>query len=132
MKIKAILAGAFVLLAATAAQADPHIGQTALALVDSNTAQDVFKPDTPKIVLHAELVDMPDGTKVAADWIAEKTDAAPANYKIDSAEIVTTKAINEASFSMTKPDAGWPVGDYRVDLSIDGKPATSVKFTVAQ
>ncbi|MDB5561858.1 MAG: hypothetical protein JWN11_1276 [Hyphomicrobiales bacterium] len=132
MKIQAILAGAFVLLAATAAQADPHIGQTAFSLMDSNTSQDVFKPDTPKVVLHAELVELPDGTKVAADWIAEKTDVVPANYKVDSAEIVATSAINEATFSMTKPNAGWPVGDYRVDLSIDGKSAISVKFKIAE
>jgi hypothetical protein len=131
MKTQVILAGALVLLAATAAQADPHFGQLATSVVDSQSGQDVFKPDTPKIVLHAEMVEMPPGTKLDADWIAEKTDAAPANYKIDTSHVLVETGSNEASFALSKPDAGWPVGDYRVDLFIDGKPANSVAFKVA-
>jgi len=38
---------------------------------------------------------------------------------------------DEASFSLSKPTNGWPVGDYRVDLLIDGTKAKSVAFKVA-
>jgi len=132
MKAKALLAGAFILLAATAAQADPHIGQTAFSTVDGTTAQEVFPTDAAKIVLHVQLLDVTAETKIDADWIAEKTDAAPANYKIDTSHVTAQAAMTEAAVDLTKPDAGWPTGDYRVDLSVDGKPATSVHFKVAQ
>jgi hypothetical protein len=119
------------LLAAAAARADaPHYGQTALSMADSHTAQQVFKPDAPKIVLHVQLVDVPKGTPLAADWIAEKTGAAPANYKIDSSTVAAEDS-DEIAFSLSKPNAGWPVGDYRVDLSIAGQHAKSVHFQVA-
>jgi len=116
---------------APALAADPSIGRTALTLPDAKEVQTTFKSDAPKIILHAELLDMQQGTKVSADWIAENTNgAAPPNFKIDSAEI-TVKDEDEATFSLSKPNNGWPVGDYRVDLLIDGAKAKSVAFKVA-
>lgn len=122
------------LLAATAAfAAEPHYGRIALTTEGSTAVQAVFAPDTPKIVLHVEILDMPKGTKIAADWIAVKTDVAPANYKIDSAgeQLAEDVASDEKSFSLSKPDNGWPVGDYRIDLTIADKVAKSVPFQVA-
>jgi len=132
MKATAILAGAFVLLAATAAYADPHVAQTAFSTEDGTTAQDVFPPDTSKIVLHVQVQDVTEETKFDADWIAEKTDVAPANYKIDTSHVVAESGIDELEFTLSRPNAGWPTGDYRVDVSIGGEPATSVRFKVAQ
>ena len=38
--------------------------------------------------------------------------------------------MNNVDFNMSKPNAGWPVGDYRVDLFINGKPTGNAKFQV--
>src|SRR5579871_6536988 len=76
--------------AVPALAADPSIGQTAFAVPDSKTAQKIFTTDTPKIVLHVQLVDVPAKTTVGAAWIAEKTGGAPPDYEIDSAEITTS------------------------------------------
>jgi hypothetical protein len=113
--------------------ADGRFGQTTLA-VEGGKVQTVFAPDTPKIVLHAEIFEMPVGTRLTATWIAVKTEAAPANYKIESADVEIKQAVasDETSFWLTKPTAGWPVGDYKVDLSINGQVATSVSFEVAK
>ena len=128
--ILAALFAAFIAVVPAVA-ADPSIGRTAFTLPDAKDAQTTFKSDAPKIVLHAELLDMQQGTKVSADWIAENTNgAAPLNFKIDSAEMMV-KDEDEASFSLSKPTNGWPVGDYRVDLLIDGTKAKSVAFKVA-
>ena len=90
-----------------------------------------FKPDTPKIYLHAGLEDVPSGTKLSSVWIAEDTGGvAPANYKIDSVEITVGSIVNVATFSLSKPTAGWPIGAYRVDVSIGGKPAGTMQFAV--
>ena len=126
---------ALALLVSTSALADaPHFGRTALATEDGASAQSAFAPDTPKIVLHVEILDMPQDTKIAADWIAVKTDAAPPNFKITSAEKDLDDDVedDEMSFSLTKPDSGWPVGDYKVDLSIDGKTVKSVPFRIVK
>jgi uncharacterized RDD family membrane protein YckC len=90
-----------------------------------------FKPDTAKIFLNAKVLDAAPGTRLRSDWIAVKAQGAPANYKIDSSEVTTAKGTNQVTFSFSKPTAGWPVGDYRIDLFVDGKPATQVKFMVA-
>jgi hypothetical protein len=126
--------GLFLLASAVAFAADGRFGQTTLAVEGGSQAQTVFAPDTPKIVLHAEILEMPIGTKLTATWIAVKTDVAPANYKIESADLEVKQAVasDETSFWVTKPDAGWPVGDYKVDLSINGQVATSVSFKVAR
>ena len=91
-----------------------------------------FTPQTAKLFVHAKLVDVPSGSKVKSDWIAEKTQVAPPNYKIDSSELTVRAFMNEVDFNFSKPTAGWPEGDYRVDLSIDGKPAGVVKFKVVK
>ncbi len=64
--------------------------------------------------------------------IAVKTQVAPPDYKIDSSELVAHAGANDVVFSFSKPDAGWPEGDYRVDLFIDGKPAAKATFKVAK
>jgi hypothetical protein len=92
----------------------------------------VFGPNTPKIYLRTKLLDMPKGTVLKGEWIAEKTKVVPPNYRIDGVELKVGPLMNTAKFSMTRPNAGWPEGDYRVDLLIDGKPATQVKFKIAK
>jgi hypothetical protein len=132
MRLLSPIVGLAMLVSTVAFAESPHFGQTALALGDAKTAQTVFAPDAAKIVLHVQIVDMTEGTKLTADWIAVKTDVAPANFKIDSATTELEEDAEEATFSMSKPNAGWPVGDYKVDLSINGKVTTSVPFKVAK
>jgi len=92
-----------------------------------------FKPTTPKIFVELKLVDVPSGTKVRGDWIAVDTGgAAPPNYKVATKEMKAGGIINDLTFSYSKPNAGWPAGDYRVDLFIDGKAAGQAKFKVVK
>ena len=111
--------------------AEPHFGEILIAPTkEAIASQPVFPVDTATIFLNAQLIDMPVGTKLTSTWIAVKTAVAPPDFRIDSAEFTIGPAVNVANFSMSKPKAGWPVGAYRVDLLIDGKPATSVPFEV--
>jgi uncharacterized RDD family membrane protein YckC len=92
-----------------------------------------FKPATAKIFVDAQLEDVRSGSKARSDWIAVDTGgAAPANYKIATTEMKVGGLINHVTFSFSKPNAGWPAGDYRVDLFIDGKPAGQAKFKVVK
>jgi hypothetical protein len=122
----------FALSAGAAYAAGDHIGRTALVVGDDGKeAQTVFATDAPKIVLHAELKGAEAGAKVEGIWIAVKTDAAPANYKIDAATLtLDSSALEEVTFSLSKPTAGWPVGTYQVDLTYNGTAEKSVPFSV--
>jgi hypothetical protein len=113
--------------------ASPRYADLVLSDAKGGPPKSTFKPQTEKIFLHANLVDVPSGAKVRSDWIAVNTNgAAPANYKIDSVELKIGKLVNSVDFNFSKPTKGWPVGDYRIDLFIDDKPATNVKFTVTK
>ncbi|HEX4507836.1 MAG TPA: hypothetical protein VH722_19065 [Alphaproteobacteria bacterium] len=111
--------------------AGDHIGRTALVVGDDGTeVQQQFAADTPKIVLHVELKGAEPGAKIEGAWIAVKTDVAPPNYKIDAATVTADNGQDEATFALSKPDAGWPVGSYQVQLTYDGAVEKTVPFTV--
>jgi hypothetical protein len=122
----------FGLVAAAAAYAaSPHYSDMKLSDEEDGSPMEAFAPDTDKIFLHAGLIDTPAGTKLTSTWIAEDTNGvAPANYKIDSVDLTVAPPINVATFSLSKPTSGWPVGSYRVDLFIDGKAAGTMHFKV--
>jgi hypothetical protein len=125
----------FALLAVSAGAAHAagdHIGRTALVVDEGTEVQTIFAADTPKIVIHIELKDAVVGAKVEAAWIAVKTDAAPANYKIDAATVTLDNALDEATFGLSKPDAGWPAGAYQVELSYGGTLEKTVPFSVTK
>src|SRR5258706_272935 len=113
--------------------ASPRYADLVLSDSKGGNAKSTFKPQTAKIFLNAKLVEVPTGAKVKSEWIAVDTGgAAPPHYRIDSVEMTVGPLINNVDFNFSKPTAGWPVGDYRVDLFIDGKPAGNVKFKVAK
>jgi hypothetical protein len=118
---------------AASVQAAPHFADVTVSDSEDGEATETFAPTTPKIFVHAGLVDVARGSKVSSDWIAEDTGGvAPANYKIDSVALDTGMLTNVVTFALSKPNAGWPVGKYRVDLSIDGKAAGAAHFKVSE
>lgn len=99
---------------------------------DADTTQDSFAPDTPKIFVSAELTeDVPAGSKVNIAWISvDSGGVAPPNYKIDEVNLDITSMINHVNSALTKPNSGWPVGTYKIEFSVDGKPMESIGFAV--
>ena len=127
-----LAAGVAALLAAGEVAAAPRYTEMVLSDSQDGAAKSTFSPQTPKIFLRTKLVDVPPGSRLKSDWIAEKTKAAPPNYKIDSVVLTVGPLMNKAGFNFSKPTAGWPEGDYRVDLFIDDKPVEKVRFKVAK
>ena len=112
--------------------ASPRYSDLVLSDSKGGKAMSAFNPQTAKIFLHAVLVDVPKGSTVKSEWIAVKAKGAPPNYKIDGVELKVGPLMNNVDFSMSKPNAGWPEGDYRVALFIDDKPAGDVKFQIVK
>jgi len=122
----------FALSTVAAHAAEDHIGRTALVVDTGTEAQQSFAADTPKIVLHVELKSPTVGAKIEGAWIAVKTDAAPANYKIDAATVTVDNDQDEAKFALSKPDAGWPAGTYQVEVRYEGNLEKTIPFTVTK
>jgi hypothetical protein len=128
--IKTFACMGMALFAATI-QAAPHFEDIVVSDSKGGDAVESFAPSTPMIYLRAHMADVANGSKIAASWIAVDTNgAAPANYKIDSVEFVAGALTNTIDTNLSKPNKGWPLGKYRVDLSVDGKVAGSALFSV--
>lgn len=112
--------------------ASPRYTDIVLSDARDGRAMTTFHHDTAKIYLRAKLADVPAGATVKGDWIAEKTKVAPPNFKIAEKEMKVLPLMNEVTYSLGKPNAGWPEGEYRVDLFIAGKPVQKVKFRIAK
>lgn len=109
-------------------------GYTDIVVSDAKDgkAASTFKVQTGKVFLRARISGVVAGSSVRSDWIAVKTPVAPPNYKIDSVTLKVGPLANRVDFSLNKPDAGWPEGDYRVALFIDDKPAGEARFRVVK
>jgi hypothetical protein len=90
----------------------------------------VFTPDTPKIYCAWKAEGVKAGTPVRGVWIAEDVgNVAPANYKIDEATLNVPLA-TEGTFSLSKPNNGFPVGKYRLEIYLGKDLAKTLQFTV--
>ncbi|MDD5604352.1 MAG: hypothetical protein RBR99_01730 [Dehalococcoidales bacterium] len=90
----------------------------------------VFEYNAEAIFCSVKLVDAPAGTSINSSWIYIEGELdGVTNYEIDSAEI-TVDGPQYLSFLLSKPDVGFPAGEYKLVLSIDGQVAASLPFEV--
>ncbi len=121
-----------VFLSGTALAGKPQYTEIVISDSEGGDEIDAFAPGTAKIHITADLVDVSPGMKISSKWIAEKCKGAPANYQIDGIAMTVAPKVNVAHFSLSKPNAGWPVGIYRVELSINDKLTDTVHFKVEE
>ena len=106
--------------------------RSAVATDDKNnvTERTLFPASTGTIYISTTLSDLPAGAKVSASWVAIKTDQLEKNTKFHE----TTKQMGPGSFRYFfnfKPAKSWPIGTYRVDISVNGTVERSVQFQVS-
>ncbi len=106
--------------------------KAAIAVDQDTPPTDSFTPDVKQLQAFYVGIALKAGDKISGVWIAEDVgDAAPKNTKIDESASVTIKDPTEGgAFSLSKPDNGWPIGKYRFEISVNGKLAQTVKFTI--
>lgn len=91
-----------------------------------------FSTDTPKIYALWKGEAIKSGDQVRSVWIADDVGkAAPQNTKIDEKTVTATDA-GKGTFSLSKPDKGWPAGKYHLDLYVGDKLAETLKFTITE
>lgn len=97
---------------------------------DGNNVTTTFSP-TDIFYAVADLANAPQGTKVEAKWTAVNAADTEPNLEFQT----QTLDITEQSFSGTiyfqlSNDEGWPAGQYKVDLYLNGTLAQTAEFSV--
>ena len=111
--------------AASLAVTDVDVGRALGADKKISDKTDTFKP-SDTIYVSVSTDGASPGAKLAAHWTFKDGQV----VKHDETTIAPTgKAVTE--FHIVKP-SGWPVGDYKVDVMLDGAPAGSKSFKVAK
>ena len=127
------------LMSILAAMLACSFGSTEIGLENLHTAYDsdgenpttVFSPADVFFAV-ADLKNAPAGTVAEAKWLAVQID----DY--DPGELIYEQAITDftdESFSGTiyfqlSNDVGWPIGEYKVDVYLDGVFVQSTNFSV--
>ena len=88
-----------------------------------------FGGDTPSIHAVIAIEKAKKGTTIKGAWISVDAIETP-NYEIDAAEAVASAGDAVVHFALSRPNNGWPRGNYKLDVYIDGKFAVSAPFSV--
>jgi hypothetical protein len=92
-----------------------------------------FPPNHPKIYMRWQGEALQKGDKIRSVWIAEDVgDVAPKNYKLDEVSMTADGPRAFGTFTMTKPNKGWPVGKYHVDLYRGDELMETLKFEIRE
>ena len=96
--------------------------------VDDTQHSDVYSPSAPTFYCFFDLNNAPESTVVKGVWTLVSAEGYDSNSEIDSAEI--TGSDNTYYFSLDRSADAWPVGQYKVDLYVDGNMVETVEFEV--
>lgn len=91
---------------------------------------DRFSPDSPALHALVTVADAAAGTVVKGAWVSVDAISTP-NYQIDAAEVTMKEAEGTLHFSLSRPNNGWPLGNYRLDVYLNGRLATMATFSIA-
>jgi hypothetical protein len=91
-----------------------------------------FSSDVSSIYAYWKGQQLEAGDKIHSIWIAEDIgEAAPKETKILEGDAKVYKSDEDGAFSLSRPGGRiWPVGKYRVEISINGRLAQVLKFTI--
>ena len=98
----------------------------------TRTPKKSFATDAAKVIVYFNMDNVNAGSKLHATFVAEKAEGVRPNFKFKEMELDVPEMGSGGNFSLDKPPAGWPVGDFRMDLSLNGKLVESVKFSFAK
>lgn len=86
-----------------------------------------FSTNTPEIYISGKVNNAPTGTVISGQWFY--MDNEPVIF-IDESKYVVQDTTTSFYFSLSIPDNGWPVGEYSIQLFIDGKIQKTLNFSV--
>lgn len=117
----------------------PHLNCVLTDSLDDNNGfkqKETFNKNTAMIYLVCSSADVQVGQRITAAWIAANTKGvAPDDYKIGEKSFTVLNNVEPseewtAKYSLSKPNAGWPDGQYHVDIYVDEQKLRSFTFQV--
>ncbi len=113
--------------------AAPKKLSVSLANEQFGKATTTFSSDTPQIYVRWQGQRLRKGAKVRAVWIAENIgDDAPPDYKADEASAIAESPTAHGVFTLSRPDDGWALGDYRAEFYVDDVLVETVKLKIVK
>jgi hypothetical protein len=92
-----------------------------------------FTSNTPEIYARWRGHRLRKGAKIKAAWIAENIgEDFPQDYKVDEASTIVESSSARGAFTLTRPEDGWAIGDYRVEFYVDDALVDAVKLKIVQ
>ena len=95
--------------------------------LDNNS---VFYVDSPQVCCSARVTGATDNTSVKADWVYIKGDMAKEAGPLIRQDRAVCDKDCYVGFTLPPPAGGFISGDYRVDLSVNGRPGASAGFSI--
>jgi len=91
-----------------------------------------FSASTPAIYARWQGHGLRPQAKIRVVWIAEKGDDDAADNQVDEATTVAPTPNSHGTFTISQPEDGWALGDYRVEFYIDERLTETVKLTITK
>jgi hypothetical protein len=135
-----VCAGFLVVLLAEGVGAEPSpASQEKAAPIQATVAADkggepktTFLTNTPKIFGRWQGSSLKTGEVVRAIWIAEAFGKEERDAKITEGQVTADRPDDRGIFSLARPDGGWPIGRYRLEIYVGDKLAAAVKFKIEE
>ena len=97
---------------------------------DGNNPTTTFAP-TDVFYAVADLANAPQGTQVEAKWTAVNAADTEPNLEFQTQTLdITEENFTGTIYFQLSNDEGWPTGQYKVDLYLNGTLAQSAEFSV--
>ena len=113
--------------------AAPKKLSVSLAKEQFGKATTTFSSDTSQIYVRWQGQRLRKGAKVRAVWIAENIgEDAPPDYKADEASAIAESPTAHGVFTLSRPDDGWALGDYRAEFYVDDVLVETVKLKIVK
>jgi hypothetical protein len=92
---------------------------------------DVFSPTQDVIYLIFEVTGAREGAELRSVWyVVDVGTSSPPNSFISEAAVTLAEGTTGGNFNLRRGPNQWPVGDYRVELYLDGELVRAVPFSV--
>jgi len=117
--------------APASAESTMSVVEAVIALDENTKPTDTFSTAAPQLNAFFQTTGTHKGDKLRGIWIASDVgNAAPKDTNIAEATLDADTDNFHGAFTLTKPNKGWPPGQYRVEIYLNGTLVTTEKFTV--
>lgn len=110
-----------------------ELGLTNLRMAFDQDGESVTTTFSPTDVFFAvaDLANAPQGTQVEARWTAVDAADTEPNLEFQTQTLdITEESFTGTIYFQLSNDEGWPAGQYKVDLYLDGTLAQTAEFSV--